>query len=179
MWGNVCVATFLACSFWPAPPCRRLPQRAEPSIDGSTIESPEMRAVRRVVFQASVRNSSPQRWGGSGFRRRPTLSADRLRQSGVASMRLRSQLRTLTGQVEDQGNRTRQLEDQMARLRLDIRHRSIDRRSRVRTNRPHHREGSSALRLGLPTAHPRLNRPRKRPSSSGGSAARPTPPRKL
>jgi TolA-binding protein len=48
---------------------------------------------------------------------------------------LESQLRTLTGQVEDQSFRTRQLEDQMARLRLDLQAR-IDRLEQPGANQP-------------------------------------------
>ena len=104
-----------------------LAQRTEP-VDRRVdrLES-EMRAVQRVVFpNGRSQFVAPEVGQRVQAPPNPVLTGDALANLVSRVDALESQLRTLTGQVEDQGNRTRQLEDQMARLRLDIQAR-IDR----------------------------------------------------
>jgi len=104
-----------------------LAQRSEP-VDRRVdrLES-EMRAVQRVVFpNGRSQFVAPEVGQRVQAPPNPVLTGDALANLVSRVDALESQLRTLTGQVEDQGNRTRQLEDQMARLRLDIQAR-IDR----------------------------------------------------
>jgi TolA-binding protein len=81
----------------------------------------ELRAVQRRVFPGGRAQfvdpeieAQAQRPGGA------PVSGDALANLAARLDALEAQLRTLTGQVEEQGFRTRQVEEQMTRLRADI-----------------------------------------------------------
>ena len=136
-----------------------LAQRYEP-VDRRVdrLES-EMRAVQRVVFpNGRSQFVSPEMGQRVQTPPDPVLTGDALANLVARVDALESQLRTLTGQVEDQGNRTRQLEDQMARLRLDLQGR-IDRL-----------EQPGAAEPAAPS------RPPSRPPAAGAAEAAPTEP---
>jgi TolA-binding protein len=81
----------------------------------------EMRAVQRRVFpggrsqfvEPEIRPEERSEPAGG-------LSGDALASLAARVDSLEAQLRTLTGQVEEQGYRTRQLEEQIARLRSEL-----------------------------------------------------------
>lgn len=81
----------------------------------------EMRAVQRRVFpggraqfvEPEIRPEQRHEPAGG-------VSGDALASLAARVDALEAQLRTLTGQVEEQGYRTRQLEDQIGRLRSDL-----------------------------------------------------------
>jgi TolA-binding protein len=81
----------------------------------------EMRAVQRRVFpggrtqfvEPEIRPEERAQPSGG-------VSGDALASLAARVDALESQLRSLTGQVEEQGYRTRQLEEQIARLRSDL-----------------------------------------------------------
>lgn len=81
----------------------------------------EMRAVQRRVFpggrsqfvEPEIRPEERSEPAGG-------LSGDALASLAARVDSLETQLRTLTGQVEEQGYRTRQLEEQIARLRSEL-----------------------------------------------------------
>jgi TolA-binding protein len=87
----------------------------------------EMRAVQRRVFPGGrAQFVEPEIRPPSGTPDRPAASGDALASLAARVDALETQLRSLTGQVEEQGYRTRQLEEQINRLRNDLQGR-IDR----------------------------------------------------
>ena len=136
MWGNVMRNHLLGLILLAGTAMPALAQRVEP-VDRRVdrLES-EMRAVQRVVFpNGRSQFVAPEVGQRVQAPPNPVLTGDALANLVARVDALESQLRTLTGQVEDQGNRTRQLEDQMARLRLDLQGR-IDRLEQPGTAEP-------------------------------------------
>ena len=81
----------------------------------------ELRAVQRRVFpDGRAQFVEPEIRPETGAQTRPGVSGDALSSLAARVDALESQLRTLTGQVEEQGYRSRQLEDQIAQLRADL-----------------------------------------------------------
>ena len=81
----------------------------------------ELRAVQRRVFpDGRAQFVEPEIRPETGAPTRPGVSGDALSSLAARMDALESQLRTLTGQVEEQGYRSRQLEDQIAQLRADL-----------------------------------------------------------
>jgi TolA-binding protein len=97
-------------------------QRAEPVERRVDRLEQELRAVQRRVFpngraqfvepEIGAPRDIPQAAGQP--------SGDALASLAARADAMEAQLRTLTGQVEEQGFRTRQLEEQVARLRTDL-----------------------------------------------------------
>ena len=124
-----------------------------------------MRAVQRVVFpNGRSQFVAPEVGQRVQPPPNPVLTGDALANLVARVDALESQLRTLTGQVEDQGNRTRQLEDQMARLRLDIQAR-IDRLEQPGANEP------------APPSRPQSRPSTAEPAPAEPEAPAPAPPR--
>jgi len=146
-----------------------LAQRYEP-VDRRVdrLES-EMRAVQRVVFpNGRSQFVAPEMGQRVQAQPDPVLTGDALANLVARVDALESQLRTLTGQVEDQGNRTRQLEDQMARLRLDLQGR-IDRLEQPGTSEPAPPSRASSRPSRTSNAEPPAEPPEE-------EAAAPAPP---
>lgn len=81
----------------------------------------ELRAVQRRVFPGGRTQFVEPEIGNQAPAERPGgLSGDGMTNLVSRVDALETQLRVLTGQVEEQGFRTRQLEDQIARLRTDL-----------------------------------------------------------
>jgi TolA-binding protein len=98
-----------------------LAQRADPVERRVDRLEQQLRAVQRRVFpdgnaqfvEPEIGVQTPARPGGN-------VSGDALSNLTSRVDALESQLRTLTGQVEEQGHRTRQVEEAIARLRADL-----------------------------------------------------------
>ncbi len=96
-------------------------QRAEPVDRRLDRIEQQLRAVQRRVFpggnsqvvEPEIGVQTPRGPGGSP-------SGEALSGLNARVDALEAQLRTLTGQVEEQGFRTRQVEEQIARLRADL-----------------------------------------------------------
>ncbi|WP_129793339.1 YbgF trimerization domain-containing protein [Sphingosinicella sp. CPCC 101087] len=98
-----------------------LAQRADPVERRVDRLEQEMRAVQRRVFpNGRAQFVEPEIVPETGAPARPNLSGDAMSSLSARVDALETQLRTLTGQVEEQGYRTRQLEEQIARLRTDL-----------------------------------------------------------
>ena len=81
----------------------------------------ELRAVQRRVFpDGRAQFVEPEIGPGAGPAAQGQLSGDALSNLVARVDSLETQLRTLTGQVEEQGYRTRQIEEQVGRLRTDL-----------------------------------------------------------
>lgn len=81
----------------------------------------ELRAVQRRVFpNGRAQFVEPEIQPEAGGQLRPIVSGDALSNLAARVDAMETQLRALTGQVEEQGYRTRQLEDQISRLRTDV-----------------------------------------------------------
>ena len=97
-------------------------QRSEPALERRVdrIEQ-ELRAVQRRVFpDGRAQFVEPEIRPGDERPQAPSVSGDALANLAARVDALEGQLRSLTNQVEEQGFRTRQLEDQVARLRADL-----------------------------------------------------------
>lgn len=95
-------------------------QREEPIDRRVGRLEQEMRAVQRRVFpNGRAQFVEPEIEPATGAPQRP-LSGDALASLVARVDALEAQLRSLTGQVEEQGHRGRQLEEQLARLRADL-----------------------------------------------------------
>lgn len=96
-------------------------QRNEPVERRVERLEQELRAVQRRVFpngraqfvEPEISAEPPAGPGGS-------VSGDALSSLAARMDAMEAQLRSLTGQVEENGHRTRQLEDQLTRLRTDL-----------------------------------------------------------
>lgn len=75
---------------------------------------------RRVFPDGRAQFVEPEIRPGDGRPQAPSVSGDALANLVARVDALEGQLRSLTNQVEEQGFRTRQLEDQVARLRTDL-----------------------------------------------------------
>ena len=96
-------------------------QREEPVERRVGRLEQEMRAVQRRVFPSGrAQFVEPEIEPGAAAPPGPGLSGDALASLVARVDALEAQLRTLTGQVEEQGFRGRQLEDQLARLRTEL-----------------------------------------------------------
>src|SRR5688572_13850942 len=98
-----------------------LAQRTEPVERRVDRLEQEMRAVQRRVFPTGrTQFIEPEIEPQTGAPPRPGPSGTAL--SGLAARvdALETQLRALTGQVEEQEYRTRQIEEQIGRLRTDL-----------------------------------------------------------
>ncbi len=119
----------------------------------------ELRAVQRRVFpggraqfvEPEIQAPTP---AGPG----PSPSGDALSSLASRVDALESQLRTLTGQVEEQGHRTRQLEEQFARLQAEM-------RSRL--------DGPTPADPAPPAEEPAAERPAQRPAAERPAAETP------
>jgi TolA-binding protein len=81
----------------------------------------ELRAVQRRVFPSGrAQFVEPEIEAQAQRPGRAPVSGDALANLAARLDALEAQLRTLTGQVEEQGFRTRQIEEQLTRLRADI-----------------------------------------------------------
>jgi len=80
----------------------------------------ELRAVQRRVFPGGRAQFVEPEIAREEQAARPGVSGDALASLAARVDALEAQLRTLTGQVEEQGFRTRQLEDQIAQIRTDL-----------------------------------------------------------
>lgn len=99
-----------------------LAQRAEPVDQRVDRLERELRAVQRRVFP-NGRSQFVEPEIGAELPAAPTAlqpSGDALSSLTARVDALEAQLRTLTGQVEEQGYRTRQVEEQLTRLRTDL-----------------------------------------------------------
>lgn len=81
----------------------------------------ELRAVQRRVFpEGRAQFVEPEIDAAAQAGLPGRVSGDALSSLTMRVDALESQLRSLTGQVEEQGHRTRQIEDQLAALRADL-----------------------------------------------------------
>jgi len=98
-----------------------LAQRAEPVDRRLDRIEQQLRAVQRRVFPGG-NNQVVEPEIGAETPRGPGGSPSGEALSGLTARvdALEAQLRTLTGQVEEQGFRSRQIEEQIARLRADL-----------------------------------------------------------
>ena len=80
----------------------------------------EMRAVQRRVFPGGRAQFVEPEIQAETQGLSPGLSGDALSSLVARVDALEAQLRSITGQVEEQGNRTRQLEQEVGRLRADL-----------------------------------------------------------
>ena len=80
----------------------------------------EMRAVQRRVFPGGRAQFVEPEIRAETQDPATSLSGDALASLVARVDALESQLRSITGQVEEQGNRTRQLEQEVGRLRADL-----------------------------------------------------------
>ncbi|WP_162806537.1 YbgF trimerization domain-containing protein [Sphingosinicella terrae] len=81
----------------------------------------ELRAVQRRVFpNGRAQFVEPEIQPEAGGQPRPAVSGDALSNLAARVDAMETQLRSLTGQVEEQGYRTRQIEEQISRLRTDV-----------------------------------------------------------
>ncbi len=101
-------------------------QRAEPVERRVDRLEQEMRAVQRRVFPGGRAQTVEPEIVPQVDDVRAGATGDALSNLVERVDSLESQLRTLTGQVEEQGFRTRQMEEEVARLRTDLQGR-IDR----------------------------------------------------
>jgi TolA-binding protein len=98
-----------------------LAQRADPVERRVDRLEQEMRAVQRRVFpNGRAQFVEPEIAPETTAPTRPNLSGDAMSSLAARVDALETQLRTLTGQVEEQGHRTRQMEEQITRLRADL-----------------------------------------------------------
>ena len=113
-----------------------LAQRAEPVERRVDRLEQEMRAVQRRVFpDGRSQFVEPELRPQTGAPPRPGLSGDALSSLAARVDALETQLRALTGQVEEQEYRTRQIEESIGRLRTDLQAR-IDELERSRAPAP-------------------------------------------
>ncbi|MGQ0589727.1 MAG: tetratricopeptide repeat protein, partial [Sphingosinicella sp.] len=80
----------------------------------------EMRAVQRRVFPGGRAQFVEPEIQAEAQGLSPGVSGDALSSLVARVDALEAQLRSITGQVEEQGNRTRQLEQEVGRLRSDL-----------------------------------------------------------
>jgi TolA-binding protein len=108
--------SLLAAAATPAPAQRSDPiERRVDRLEG------EMRAVQRRVFpDGRAQFVEPEIRPQAGTPARPGPSGDALSSLAARVDALETQLRALTGQVEEQQYRTRQIEEQIGRLRTDL-----------------------------------------------------------
>ena len=134
-------------------------QRAEPVERRVDRLEQEMRAVQRRVFPTGrTQFVEPEIEPQTGALPRPGPSGTAL--SGLAARvdALETQLRALTGQVEEQEYRTRQIEEQIGRLRTDLQAR-IDELERDR---------APAAEPSRPAPAPAPARPPREPAAEPG-----------
>ncbi len=113
----------------------------------------ELRAVQRRVFPGGRAQFVEPEIGAQQPAQSGGVSGDAMANLASRVDALETQLRVLTGQVEEQGFRTRQLEDQIARIRTDLQTR-IDRL-----------EGSRPTQPAVTQPRPEPQRPAEPPSS--------------
>jgi TolA-binding protein len=98
-----------------------LAQRADPVERRVGRLEQEMRAVQRRVFpDGRAQFVEPEIRPQTGVPARPGVSGDALSSLASRVDALETQLRALTGQIEEQDYRSRQLEEQITRLRNDL-----------------------------------------------------------
>ncbi len=96
-------------------------QRAEPVDRRLDRIEQQLRAVQRRVFPGGNAQFVEPEIGAEAPGARPGApGGDAVSSLNARVDALEAQLRTLTGQVEEQGFRTRQIEEQIARLRADL-----------------------------------------------------------
>ena len=96
-------------------------QRDEPVERRIQRLEQEMRAVQRRVFPGGrTQFVEPEIEAQPGAMPQPGVSGNALSSLAGRVDSLEAQLRSLTGQIEEQENRSRQLEEQIARLRDDL-----------------------------------------------------------
>jgi TolA-binding protein len=131
----------------------------------------QVRAVQRRVFpdgnvpvEPEIGPAGPVRPGGN-------VSGDALSTLTSRVDAVETQLRALTGQVEENGYRTRQLEEQVARLRTDLQAR-LDRVEQQAEPAPAPAAAAPAPREAPPRATPRRE-PRAEPAAAPPPVAAP------
>ncbi len=127
----------------------------------------ELRAVQRRVFPGGRAQFVEPEIGAPAQSQGPSgVSGDAMANLASRVDALETQLRVLTGQVEEQGFRTRQLEDQIARIRTDLQGR-IDRLEQG--SRP------AAPAATQPEPQPQPRRPAERPTPPPAETTAPAP----